>query len=144
MFDLSKEIEQEYARRREASAAEEARREAETFAACPELKALTEARLDLVLGGVERMLQGAGDGRDLLSRMAELNRRIADRLAALGRPADWLDPIYVCPDCRDTGYTGEPLKRECACREAIKANLPAKLHEMNIAAFDAGRAWAQA
>ena len=28
--------------------------------------------------------------------------------------------------------------------EAIKANLPAKLHEMNIAAFDAGRAWAQA
>ena len=26
--------------------------------------------------------------------------------------------------------------------EAIKANLPAKLHEMNIAAFDAGRAWA--
>ena len=126
MFDLSKEIEQEYARRREASAAEEARREAEAFAACPELKALTEARLDLVLGGVERMLQGAGDGRDLLSRMAELNRRIADRLAALGRPADWLDPIYVCPDCRDTGYTGEPLKRECACRQAIKASLKAR------------------
>ena len=28
--------------------------------------------------------------------------------------------------------------------DAIKANLPEKLHEMNVAAFDAGRAWAAA
>ncbi len=126
MFDMTKEIEREYARRREDCAAEEARREAEAFAACPELKDLTEARLDLVLGGVERMLQSTGDGQDLLARMNELNRQIAARLADLGHPADWLDPLYVCPDCKDTGYTGEPLKRECACRQAIRARLKAR------------------
>lgn len=126
MFDMAKEIEQEYARRRERCAAEEARREAEAFAACPELKALTESRLDLVLGGVAQMLQGAGSRQDLLGQMAEKNRQIAERLVALGHPADWLDPIYECPDCRDTGYTGEPLKRECACRQAIKARLKAR------------------
>ena len=32
---------------------------------------------------------------------------------------------------------------EGAWHDAIRANLPEKLHEMNIAAFDAGRAWAK-
>ena len=45
MFDMAKEIEQEYARRRERCAAEEARREAEAFAVCREVKALFDAGL---------------------------------------------------------------------------------------------------
>ena len=33
-----------------------------------------------------------------------------------GLPRDYLQPVYVCPLCRDTGYVGEPVRRKCACR----------------------------
>lgn len=29
-----------------------------------------------------------------------------------GYPEDWLDPLYDCPDCRDTGYIGD---KKCHC-----------------------------
>ena len=31
-------------------------------------------------------------------------------------PKDYLQPVYACPLCKDTGYVGEPVKRKCACR----------------------------
>ena len=31
-------------------------------------------------------------------------------------PKDYLQPVYVCPLCKDTGYVGDPVKRKCACR----------------------------
>ena len=31
-------------------------------------------------------------------------------------PKDYLQPVYACPLCKDTGYVGEPVKKKCACR----------------------------
>ncbi|MBR0206013.1 MAG: ATP-binding protein [Clostridia bacterium] len=31
-------------------------------------------------------------------------------------PKDYLQPVYACPLCKDTGYVGDPVKKKCACR----------------------------
>lgn len=41
-------------------------------------------------------------------------------LAKAGYPADYLDPPYVCPDCRDTGYIGTD-KCHCLKQKLIDA-----------------------
>ena len=33
-----------------------------------------------------------------------------------GLPREYLQPTYVCPLCRDTGYVGDPVRQKCACR----------------------------
>lgn len=37
-------------------------------------------------------------------------------LKRYGLPRDYLQPIYTCPLCRDTGLVGEPIRKKCACR----------------------------
>ena len=37
-------------------------------------------------------------------------------LKRYGLPKDYLQPVYRCPLCQDTGYVGTPLKKKCACR----------------------------
>ena len=49
---------------------------------------------------------------------AKINAIGADRqalLRTLGLPADYLEPIYTCPLCKDTGEVGDPEKTLCAC-----------------------------
>ena len=33
-----------------------------------------------------------------------------------GLPGNYLQPVYSCPLCRDTGYVGSPVRKKCACR----------------------------
>ena len=37
-------------------------------------------------------------------------------LKRYGLPKDYLQPVYRCPLCQDTGYVGSPLRKKCACR----------------------------
>lgn len=37
----------------------------------------------------------------------QLSGRRASLLQEAGFPADYLEPVYRCPDCRDTGYIGK-------------------------------------
>lgn len=60
-------------------------------------------------------------------------------LAAHGFPADYLEPVYQCPDCKDTGYTGND---KCHCfKQAIvnilyeQANLGTILDTENFSSF---------
>jgi DNA replication protein DnaC len=48
----------------------------------------------------------------LTDRLAELNARKAACLASIGKPADYLENIYTCKACRDTGYVGQ---HRCSC-----------------------------
>lgn len=49
----------------------------------------------------------AGD-TNALAQLKDQLKDLAQKRAALllenGYPADFLDPIYDCPDCQDTGY----------------------------------------
>lgn len=53
----------------------------------------------------------------LPERLADLQNRKAACLEAAGYPADYLDPIYTCAACKDTGYTEDEnhFKTKCSC-----------------------------
>ena len=67
-------------------------------------------------GSIRAALQGrAVDAEVLQTGMRELNGKIRAELTKAGYPEDYLQPIYRCPICRDTGYVGEPVHELCAC-----------------------------
>ena len=71
--------------------------------------------------------------------MISYQARRASLLQEAGFPADYLEPVYRCPDCRDTGYIGN---EKCHCfRQAIidllymQSNLRETLKSENFSAF---------
>ena len=49
---------------------------------------------------------------DLQSKLSELNNRKTQCLTRIGKPADYLSPVYTCPLCKDSGYIGQ---ERCSC-----------------------------
>ena len=121
-------LQQEYADRRSANHLEEQRRRREAEAAVPQLAETLSAREQLIYDGLRGILRGQVQADDLPKRMDVLNRRVASLLKASGRPENWLDPVYTCPLCRDTGYVGEPIRELCSCmRSAMNRRLYAEV-----------------
>ena len=53
----------------------------------------------------KKLLSGDEDAmEDLRDILAELSGRKAQLLEDAGLPANYLEPVYECPDCKDTGY----------------------------------------
>lgn len=82
---------------------------------------------------------GSCSVNDLKKQIALLSRRKADILKQAGYPADYLQPVYRCPDCQDTGYIGT---QKCHCfRQAIidllymQSNLRENLETENFSAL---------
>ena len=93
--------------------AEEARRAAETAAACPEIGEIGRAMRGHMQELVGRVLGRPGrSDRELEAENLALQARRRELLTANGFPADYLDPIFNCPRCRDTGWQGEKM---CDC-----------------------------
>lgn len=60
-----------------------------------------------------KILEGDDSAMDKLrDKLAELSDRKAKLLINAGLPADYLKPIYTCPDCKDTGYIDN---QKCHC-----------------------------
>jgi DNA replication protein DnaC len=59
--------------------------------------------------------------KDIQARVKELASRKAALLTQNGYSADYLDAIYSCAGCKDTGYTGDTLKTPCRCAMALNA-----------------------
>ncbi len=93
--------------RRAANAAELDRREAEVYAAVPEIRRI-DAEMRGLLG---ELLDCAVSGEDAAAGIARIQGKSealcaekARLLAARGFGADYLDEIVSCPVCRDAGY----------------------------------------
>ena len=112
---ILRELQAEYEQTRMRSALEEDRRRREVAAACPEIAQLMDERENMIFAGVRSILGGMGSAEDMTSRMDIINKRIAALLRQHGFAADYLDPVYRCRKCRDTGYCGEPVKELCDC-----------------------------
>lgn len=69
------------------------------------------AKAKALLDGDETALSALHD------YIAEINRQKKALLTAKGFPADYLEPIYTCSDCRDTGYINNEIhtKEKCHC-----------------------------
>lgn len=96
----------------------EARRE-EVYSSVPGYRELADSVSTLSVSCARRMLDGEDDALDgLRAQLAEIAARQKELLAACGYPPDYLEPVFSCPDCQDTGYVTSPdtgLKEKCHC-----------------------------
>jgi DNA replication protein DnaC len=85
------------------------KRFAHAVSLCPALAELENERLRLLFG------PGADDAQATGDALKELYVKRAGLLESAGLPKDYLEMAYRCPDCRDTGFVGNPVKTRCAC-----------------------------
>ena len=88
-------------------------RREQVYSRIPEYKALDDEIVTISLDCVKKKLSGDGSALSTLhERMDTLKEKKALLLKEYGYPADYLEPIYTCPDCKDTGYIGS---EKCHC-----------------------------
>ena len=93
-------------------------RRKEIYDKLPEYQQLDESVGQLSVAKARQMLDGDADALAELHRsLEEIAARKRALLTAAGYSADYLDPVYDCPDCRDTGYIEEEngLRKKCHC-----------------------------
>lgn len=103
----------------------EQRRE-QVYDAIPEYKTLADSVSTLSVSGARRMLDGDESAlHELRQKLSEISLRQRQLLSAAGFSSDYLEPIYTCAHCQDTGYvsTGDGLKEKCSCFRQQEINL---------------------
>ena len=126
--DLLQELEIEYGQIRAENERMEAERKEKIRKEFPEIRDLTERREELVYGTLRDILHGNADTEGLPEKMEKLSAEIRRELKSAGLPEDYLAPIWRCPVCRDTGYTGEPVREPCEClKKAYREKLRRKI-----------------
>lgn len=79
----------------------------------PELENIHNSISQLGVSKARKLLSGDENAlTELRAEMKKLTDRKALLLASAGFPADYLEPIYECADCKDTGYIGN---QKCHC-----------------------------
>ena len=103
----------QYERKQQKSRRDAQQRLAYVYDHIPSYRELDDAVAEVSVSQGRKMLSGDPDAmEDLRDRLAELSGRKAQLLEDHGLPVDYLEPVYECPDCRDTGYVDG---RKCHC-----------------------------
>ena len=123
-------------------------RRAEASERSPLVASLIRQRESLFFSGMRDAFADRARARDISVSMGDevkrINARLREALAACGLPQDYLQPIYRCPVCQDTGYVGEPVHEPCAClKRAVMQRLYRseglqRLEQENFETFDEG------
>lgn len=110
------------AERRREDEREEQRRRREVIEKCPEIGQLMDARREAVMKSVYSAFSIAPE-EGLAEKVERWNADIKDLLVKSGFSADYLDPVFTCAQCEDTGYVGTGKKTLCSCAKALYASL---------------------
>lgn len=113
--EIIRQLQSEYELQRAANTQEEAIRRQTAWQKSPEVAQLCRQREELISGGIRAILAGGRTAGDIPQRMEVLNKSITRELEKCGLPGNYLDPVYRCAICRDTGYVGEPVREMCSC-----------------------------
>ena len=103
----------------------------------PGYRDLEDAVAAISVAQGKKLLAGDNDAmEDLRDALAELSGRKAQLLEDAGLPADYLTPVYECPDCKDTGYI-DGKKCHCFKQSMIsllyeQCNIPEMLQTENF------------
>ena len=124
--DLLNELSSEYEAQRARNEREEAARPEKIQQSYPEIEKKVLEREELIFGTVRKFLNGNAKMENLSGRMTELNRMIGNMLQQNGLPEDYLEPVFRCKVCKDTGYFGDPIREPCDC---LKQAYQKKLRE---------------
>lgn len=90
----------------------------EVYQAIPELEELERSVGSISVAHAKSLLFGEEDALEKLrASLSEIAGRRSSLLSAADFPADYLEPVYDCPDCRDSGYVERPdgSKEKCHC-----------------------------
>lgn len=79
----------------------------------PELEKIHNSISLLSVSQARKLLNGDDNAlHELKNELKRLTDRKTELLVSAGFPADYLEPIYECEDCKDTGYIGN---KKCHC-----------------------------
>lgn len=79
----------------------------------PELKEINQSISLLSVKQARRLLEGDENAlQDLKAQIQSLSKRKVELLVSAGFSKDYLEPVYECSDCKDTGYIGN---QKCHC-----------------------------
>ncbi len=103
----------------------------EVYKKLPEFKTLDESISILSVQYGKKLLNGDTKAvASLKEELAILRSSKQKLLTSAGFPADYLEPVYDCPDCKDTGYIGH---EKCHCFK--KAIIQMLYDQSNISQF---------
>ena len=90
---------------------------AEIYEMIPEYTQLDKAAPDIIASNFTALLQGDISLVDnIKSKIKDVEAKKKALLEGAGFPTDYLDPIYSCKDCKDTGFIGN---KRCHCYNEI-------------------------
>ncbi len=119
-------------------------RYAEVCAAVPAFSELDAEAASASLAAARRLLARGADGAEtdgvLSDTLSDISARRKALLAQGGFPEDYLDPVWRCADCRDTGYV-DGQRCHCLVQASIRliyrqSHLDAVLGRENFDTFD--------
>lgn len=91
-------------------------RREEIYSKLPAIEELDNSSTRAYLSSAITRITGSGDGCEDFKSVSQLNRKRSAQkrqlLVEAGYPEDYLDPIYTCPMCKDTGYIDQ---ERCSC-----------------------------
>ena len=113
---------------RAANMMEEKRRRAEAAQKSPAVAKLLEKREQVFFSGMRGAFASPQKAKEISDGMKaqieEINAQMKSALVKGGFAEDYLQPVYRCRECRDTGYVGEPIHEQCQClRRAVMNRL---------------------
>lgn len=118
----------------------QARHYEQVYKKIPEYKSLEDSIAILAVQYGKRLLNGDDQATASLKEELAILRDSRERLlASAGFPTDYLEPVYHCSDCQDTGYIGN---KKCHCfKKAVtdllyaQSNLSTILQKENFDTF---------
>jgi len=99
---------------------ERERRRREVFAAVPRLAELDRELTSLLVASLKDALDGKSTDTAAIQALVDESRAL---LVQAGYDANYLDPIYTCPDCRDTGTRDDAQRCACFKRRLLEDKL---------------------
>ena len=103
----------QYEEKQRSSRLETEQRHAAVYERIPKFRELEDAAASLSVAQGKKLLSGDTEALTALRReLAGLKEQKKQILLEAGFPADYLDPIFSCPDCQDTGYID---REKCHC-----------------------------
>lgn len=98
------------------------KREDSIYKEIPKIKEISTCTALSYLSAARARLSGSDDSISVVSGIKANNRRLSEEkrklLIAHGYPADYLDPIYTCKKCLDTGYING-VKCKCFTKKLV-------------------------
>jgi DNA replication protein DnaC len=117
--EIIRSLHEEYARLREENLQEHEKRMKQITVFYPEIAKLVQASHELFMQQARNLLSRPEEAEQLAKatrqQATKLRRQQEELLKEAGFPASYLDPVYRCAACRDTGYVGSGVREMCAC-----------------------------